>query len=354
MLALCLGPLSGQEEATPEWVSTQDFDIVGTRLAELRAIEELSKKALAGCASTFDWPDRFPQKILVRLTEDPIPRIDSSATGTVRLELNAGLNASVKAEWLVRALLIRFAFREGNDRAPPLWLVNAVLVKGLLVGNPQANTLLLRRLRNTEIPSVSQRIQSYDRTTDIGWDYLLYRWLEAGGLDKRTFQRRLIQFWESGFDWTQLNQFFSPLYPGLNGAEMELLWRTFVSETTSSESAICLSENESIQELEALARMEVLENGQTKLLEFDSWYLHRLNPVIIKLLRQKQSELEVLATRIHPYFFNACHSLNEVLLTTLESDLSGYQDAVRKWSQDLLDGQQLTYETERLLNALCP
>ena len=135
---------------------------------------------------------------------------------------------------------------------------------------------------------------------------------------------------------------------------MELLWRTFVSETTSSESAICLSENESIQELEALARMEVLENGQTKLLEFDTWYLHRLNPVIIKLLRQKQSELEVLATRIHPYFFNACHSLNEVLLTTLESDLSGYQDAVRKWSQDLLDGQQLTYETERLLNALCP
>ena len=223
-----------------------------------------------------------------------------------------------------------------------------------MVGNPQANTLLLRRLRNTEIPSVSQRIQSYDRTTDIGWDYLLYRWLEAGGLDKRTFQRRLIQFWESGFDWTQLNQFFSPLYPGLNGAEMELLWRTFVSETTSSESAICLSENESIQELEALARMEVLENGQTKLLEFDSWYLYRLNPAIIELLRQKQSELEVLATRIHPYFFNACHSLNEVLLTTLESDLSGYQDAVRKWSQDLLDGQQLTYETERLLNALCP
>ena len=100
--------------------------------------------------------------------------------------------------------------------------------------------------------------------------------------------------------------------------------------------------------------MEVLENVQTKLLEFDSWYLYRLNPAIIELLRQKQSELEVLATRIHPYFFNACHSLNEVLLTTLESDLSGYQDAVRKWSQDLLDGQQLTYETERLLNALCP
>lgn len=323
-------------------------------MQEVREVEGLSRRVVAGCRATFDWPDGFPQKILVQLNSNRIPQVNKSTSGRVTLELSVGSSSSLKAEWLVRSLLTRYATWKGNDQSPPLWLVNAVLVRGSLAGNPQSKTLLLRRISKTEIPSLAQRIQSYDRTTDPGWDYLLFRWLESGGLDSQTFRRRMLQYWENGYDWTQLNQFFSFLYPDMNGAELELLWRTFASEELSSESAVCLNESDSLSALEELAKVEVTQSGQIKRLRLDTWYLYRTDPMIVELLREKQLKLEVLAMSVHPYLFNACHSLSEVLIATLESDLDDYQLAVERWNQDMLDAQQLTFETDKLLRAVCP
>ena len=74
----------------------------------------------------------------------------------------------------------------------------------------------------------------------------------------------------------------------------------------------------------------------------------------MQLFNKKQVELEVLALSIHPYYFNACHSLDRLFFTMNAEDLEGYRVAARQWTQDMLDAQQLTFETDRLLGKICP
>lgn len=272
----------------------------------------------------------------------------------MRLNLVEGLPQSTRSEWLTRALLSQFGIWKRNETPPPLWLIHASLIAGSLHDNPQVWTLLLRRLRGQPIPSVARRIQTYDRTTDPGWDYFLYRFLESGGLEKQEFRRRLEQFWANGYDWTQLNLFFLPRYADLNAAELELLWRTFLADTFSSEPAVIMSEIESAEALVSISKIEVLRNLNPEILTPETWYLYRNDFHLLDWIYQKQSELEVIAFSIHPYYFNACHSLGLVLDSTLTGDLNGYREAVGQWNQDMLDAQQLSFETDRLLEKICP
>jgi hypothetical protein len=250
-------------------------------------------------------------------------------------------------------MLSRYGLWKGNDTPPPLWLVHATMFSGSLQGRPQLNTLLLRRLKDQSVPTLAQLIQTYDRTTDDGWDFLIYRFLESGGLDKAVFQERLEQFWANGYDWTQLSHFFVRRYASLNGAELGLLWKTFVGEALSSEQAICFSENDSLELINQLAKMEVLQNHKLEVLTPVTWFLYRNDPFAQERFAQKSAELEVLAISIHPYYYNACHSLSQVFTALADGELNAYRDSVLLWNQDMLDAQQLSFETDLLLKRLC-
>ena len=342
------------ESSDLEWVKNTQFDFVGRDLDELRELERLSSQVIDGCEVCLDWPETFPHRILVQVSDEGIPQVSRSSVGSVSLKLVQGSKQELQLEWLIRAVLSRFGTWKGIENPPPLWLVNSVLMTGTVEANPQVRTLLLRRLSGQRVPSLAERIQSYDRTTDIGWDYFLYQFLESGGLEPGLFKRRLEQFWENGYDWSQLVVFFRPKYDDLNAAELELLWRTFLGEAFASVPERFLSETDSAAALMSLAKIEVLLNRQPEIITPDTWYLYRNEAVARSRLAEIHRELEVTAVSIHPYYFNACHSLNQVLLAVLESDLSQYQESVRRWNQDMLDAQQLSYETDRLLEKLGP
>ena len=346
--------LKGADDQEPEWISNRYCDIVGSDLSELQEVDGICETIIAGCSLVFDWPEEFPQRILVQLTESGVPQVSKSSNRNVSLRLINGSPQSEKAEWLARLLLTRYALWKGNETPPPLWLVNTILIEGSSAGRPQGITLIKRRLKDQTFPTLAQKIQTYDRTTDIGWDFLVFRFLKSGGLEKEIFQTRLLQFWSNGYDWTQLQLFFTPRFSGLNAAELELLWKTFVDETLSLESAVCLTESDSLRALEDIVTIEVTQNNQSIILSLNTWFLYRSFSFASSLFKQKQTELELMAISIHPYYFNACHSLNNVLIALMEDDLSGYRTAVHKWNQDMLDAQQLSFETERILKLICP
>ena len=287
ILSLFTGTLTGAESRKPEWISNRYCDIAGPDLSELQEVDGICQTIIDGCALVFDWPDDFPQRILVQLSEKGVPQVSKSSNGNVSLRLVSSLPQNEKAEWLARVLLTRYALWTGNETPPPLWLVNTILIEGSSVSSPQQIALLKRRLKDQTIPSLAQKIHSYDRITDIGWDFFIFRFLESGGLEKETFQNRLLQFWSNGYDWTQLHQFFSPSFSDLNGAELELLWKTFIDETVSIESAVCWTELDSLNALENLAKMEDTQNNQLKLLSLDTWFLYRSFPFTAALFKEK-------------------------------------------------------------------
>lgn len=134
---------------------------------------------------------------------------------------------------------------------------------------------------------------------------------------------------------------------------MELLWKTFCSESLYTDSSVCLSEAESLNSLERIARLEILKNRELAALNTDVWFLHRSDPVALREFSKKQSELEILAVSIHPYYFNACHSLDRIFLAIESNDLEGFRTAARQFCQDMLDAQQLSFETDKLMERLC-
>ena len=351
---LCLCPnLVAQEVAQAQWVKNRYFDFVGSDLAALQEMEGMSQIMLSGCLAIFEWPEKFPQSVLVKVPDSGFPQVNRRTSGLVSLVLPKDQTWEQKSEWITRVLLIRYGIWKGNSTPPPPWLVSATVTKGAIQKNPKVLTLLLRRLVGQTIPALAQRIQSFDRTVDPGVDYLIFRFLESGGLSSELFAQRLEQYWANGYDWSQLSLFFTPKYAQLNPAELELLWRTFLNDFLAEETAVCLSEVGSLEALVSLSKLEVLLNGKSEILTPGTWYIYRNNEYALGQLKQKQVELEVLAVSIHPYYFNACHSLNELLLALFDSDLEAFKEAAQSWNQDLLDAQQLSYETDRLLEQLC-
>ena len=337
-----------------ELISSRYCHFVGVDLSVLQEMERISSTLVVGCRVCLNWPEEFPNKLLVQVSDRTIPQVNINSNGSVTLNLGSDSDTETRVEWLMRGLISQFGSWKGIDTPPPLWLLHAAQLMGIHQMNPQMRTLLLRGLQGQKIPSLAQRIQTYDLTSDTTWDFLVYRFLESGGLSVDVLKQRLEQFWANGYDWTQLSLFFVPRYTDLNGAELELLWKTFVGETLVSESAFCLSEEASLSALDTLSKIEVLKNNELQVLASDTWYLYRNDSVARQMFSQKQAELEVLARSVHPYYFNACHSLDRVFFTMINEDLEGYRGSIRQWNQDMLDAQQLTFETDRLLKKMCP
>ncbi|MBH54610.1 MAG: hypothetical protein CMI18_09725 [Opitutaceae bacterium] len=83
--------------------------------------------------------------------------------------------------------------------------------------------------------------------------------------------------------------FYTLKNENLNGAELELLWRRFVSDFLSSDLSICLSEKESVSKLESFSKLEIQENREDRILDSSTWYLYREDEVVLGLLRQEQA-----------------------------------------------------------------
>lgn len=343
-----------QERPTQDWIQNRYIDFFGSDLRHLHSLELNSREIVEGCRLSLDWPDEFPRSLTVIVEETGLSRVKKGTGGTVSIELNSKSDVEVQAEWLARGLLAHYGTWKGIASPPPEWLSQAVQIRGAIWNRPQVRVLLFRALRDRDVPSLTQCIQSLDRSLHPGWGYLLHEFLESGGLESAVFKRRLEQFWRNGYVWTQASEFFTARYPNLNAAELELLWKTFVSEALSRESGVCLSESESLATLERIAQFEIVKHGNPELLNQDVWFLHRKDPLAVQAFYRKQSELEVLAVSIHPYYFNACHSLDRVLLAIEIDDLAAYKLAAQQFSQDMLDAQQLSYETDRFLEKLCP
>ena len=354
LIVFSVSPALAQEKSKLQWIKSPFIDFVGTDVAQLQSLELSSQELIEGCISSLDWPDSFPKPLTVILSGVTDPVVSTGVSGIVRVEINAASSGEVQAEWMLRGLLAHFAAWKGIRTPPPDWLIRSIHLRGAIRYKPQVRVLLLRQLQEKPPPALSEIIKGNDGSWHTGWNYLIYQFLESGGLEKKQFEQRLEQYWSNGYDWTQLGLFLNDRYPGLNGAELELLWKTFCSESLSTESSVCLSEKESLKSLERIARLEILKNRELAALNTDLWFLHRSDSVALRDFSKKQSELEVLAVSIHPYYFNACHSLDQIFFAIESDDLEAFRKAARQFSQDMLDAQQLSFETDRLMERLCP
>ena len=85
---------------------------------------------------------------------------------------------------MVRGLLAHFAAWKGIRTTPPDWLIRSIRLRGAIRYKPQVRVLLLRQLQQKPPPPLSEIIQGNDRSWHVGWNYLIYQFLESGGLEK--------------------------------------------------------------------------------------------------------------------------------------------------------------------------
>ena len=342
----------GNPMGGPHIIQTSYFDLVGTDMNVLRNFESICDRAVSGCAEIFELPESFPQRIRIVVSGNAVPLIGRSTAGGVTLQANPDLTEDDRVTWVMRALLTRYGRWQGVDLPPPLWLIRACQVQSEFQQNPAFKILLQRRLSQTKVPTLRQRIGSYDLRATPGWDYLVYKFIESGGLDQRSLRVRLLQFWNNAYDWSQLAAFFETTYPGMNPAELSLLWGTYVSEFLAAGSSGFLSEEDSLRTLERISALEIVRSDQLEKIAADFWFLYRRDDRILSLIDARKSQLSELALRVHPYYYNACHSLNGMLEAVFRDDLKGFQQSANQFKQDVLDARQLSYETDRVIDRL--
>lgn len=342
----------GKPAGGSHFIQTSYFDLAGRDMDVLRNFESACDRAVSGCAEIFELPESFPQRIRIVVSGNAVPLIGRSAAGAVTLQAHPDLPDDDRVTWVMRALLTRYGRWQGVDLPPPLWLIRACRVQSEFQQNPAFKILLRRRLSRTEVPTLRQRIGSYDLRATPGWDYLVYKFIESGGLDRRSLRARLLQFWKNAYDWSQLAAFFETTYPGMNPAELSLLWGTYVSEFLAGDPSGFLSEEESLRTLERISTLEIKRNDQLEKIAADLWFLYRRDDRILLLIDARKSQLSELVLRVHPYYYNACHSLNGTLEAVFRDDLKGFQQSANQFKQDVLDARQLSYETDRVIDRL--
>ena len=328
------------------------FDLIGRDMGVLRDFESACDRAVSGCGEIFDIPESFPQRIRIVLSESALPLIGLSSAGAVILQVHPALSPEDRLQWVIRALLTRYGRWQGVEASPPLWLVRACRVEVELKGNMTYSILLKRRLSLWEVPTLRERLGSYDLHAEPGWDYLIYQFIKSGGLDQRSMKRRLLQFWKNAYDWSQLTAFFDITYPDMNPAELSLLWATFVSEFLAENGHGFLPEGDSLRALERISTLEVMRRKQLEKIGPDLWFLYRRDEQLLSLMAAKKSDLSELVLGVHPYYYNACLSLGDLLEAVFRNDLKGFRKAAQQYKQDVVDARQLGYETDGVIDQL--
>ena len=348
--AVGLAETSGSPTTGDHIIHGNYFDLVGRDMGVLRDFEFACDQSVSGCREIFNLPESFPQRIRIVLSDNTLPLIGRSTAGAVILQVHPDLSADDRLTWVIRALLTRYGRWQGVEAPPPLWLVRACRIRIELKRNMAYEILLKRRLSQTEVPTLRQRLGSYDLHAEPGWDYLVYKFIESGGLDQRSLRMRLLQFWKNAYDWSQLTAFFYNTYPDMNPAELRLLWRTYVSEFLAEDVFAFFSEEHSLRVLERISTLEIMRWNQLEKIAPDLWFLYRRDEQLLSLMAANKSGLSELVLRVHPYYYNACLSLNDLLEAVFRNDLKGFRQAVHQYQQDVLNARQLGYETNRVID----
>ena len=342
----------GNPAGGPHIIHSRYFVLFGRDMDILRKFESACDRSVGGCGEIFDLPESFPQRIRIVVSDNAVPHIVRSTAGAVILQVNSDLTDDERVIWVIRALLTRYGGWQGVDVPPPYWLIRACQVQIEFQRNPAFRILLQRRLSQREVPVLRERVGSFDLHTEPGWDYLVYKFVESGGLDQPSLRLRLLQFWKNAYDWSQFTAFFETTYPGMNPAELGLLWRTHVSEFLARDSIGSLSEEDSLSALDRLSMLEIRRNNQLEKIAADLWFLFRRDDKILSLMTARNTHLSQLVLRVHPYYFNAFHSLHGMFEAVFRDDLKGFQQAANQFKQDVLDARQLGYETDGVMGRL--
>lgn len=328
------------------------FVLFGRDMGALRIFESACDRSVDACEEIFQLPESLPQRIRVHISEDADPHISRSTAGAVILQVNPDLTDDDRVTWAIRALLTLYGRWQGVGVPPPLWLIRACRVQIEFQQNPAFRILLQRRLSQTKVPTLRERFGSHEFLAEPGWDYLIYKFIESGGLDPSSLRLRLLQFWKNAYDWSQFTAFFETDYPGMNPAELGLLWRTYVSEFLALDTMGFLSEEDSLRALDRISLLELRRNNRLVKIPADLWFLFRRDEKILSLIATRNTNLSQLILRVHPYYFNALHSLKGMFEAVSGNDLKEFQQAAEQFRQDVLDAQQLGFETDRVIGRL--
>ncbi len=328
-----------------------NWNVSGQRQSDVHSLAVILEQCEAEIKKTLGQKFAFSSPLIIELIDGRESVFVNTIAGNTVLYL--AKCEPRKEKWILEAYLARWAKWTGISKNPPSWLLAGLEMRLKVKQVPAiAKVIVLQLKEGSYVPSLSTLISNNSGISG-NWYYLLLKFLKEGGLSNELYQSRLQQYWKTGYDWTQLAVFFEKRYSKLNASELDLLWRTFVSEELNMLNDRFFNELDSLGLMRKFAEIAVSLQGEEKIILADEWFLYQNEPWVIQNLKKKQNELKVIVLRIHPFFYNACHSLNLQISAILGHDLESFRGNARQFHQDMLDAEQLMYESDLLLERVC-
>jgi hypothetical protein len=339
------------------------FEVVGYGYRPVAFVLDLGAFIADRCASAFELPPAYPQRILVSL----LPPDVFGAGGSWRLRLEQGGFVSLDLHWdaslemeslcrgLTAALLARqaiFLHGPGGTAALREWTVSATSTDAYLSLRPAMRSALLEALAAGQgtPPALKEVLGGPAASRGLSGTGRAGYWF-AGALRA------------SGWSAAEINALLRAglagrdAYP-LFAARMKARDETFEPEIWWNESLARLRDapTDGIEDLAdsrrwiaEMARFEV-ETGNLRLL-----WGERHNPELRDRVEARLELLLLRMTRVNPAYHNAAQSLGELFETVLEAEAPHrFTRALARFLGDFEDARRLEEDVEKALAGEAP
>ena len=306
--------------------------------------------------SYFSAPTRFEPKVEFRLEAEAGESVPSRPfqilrTGPETVEVAFFLDPGGAPEWIHLALVQSFLVRR------QLWRGES----GQMDQVPKGIFLALAAaITEAEIPYRYARNQTEGWPVFRSWDELgnqdfpdqdnffhaFYHWEFWRALSPRS---KLVQEWldaSTTDSWTTEAWLTRAGYPVPEEAGLELLWRTWLASRWDRQSGPVQSVQETRQIFFDLLQVTLVVDSRSLQASVVDLWDQRRTPWVGPFCRQRFERVKRILPEANPVYFNALHSLGQVLEALENQQLSAFESGVEQLAEDL-DAAEALYQSLR-------
>lgn len=335
------------------------FEVSGPDVAWVNEVDSRAAQIRAGFAPLLDLPERYPTPVYIRVAAavsegegEFRPGIEPA--GLVSLAIVPGPRTSDFAlrHALARSLLVRHGAWLGGystDLAVPAWLAEAGVAGSLVVAQPSMSESLGREAaRHGPIPLASLLggggVEALPAWQANAW--FLAQFLRAG-MGREAWGALVRDSLRGGVDaGAAVSRTI-----GRGGANPEIAWAAEFFNLAARHGGPGQSPQESYRAVTRAARFVFRAGGRDTVFPWERLWFWRESEHVRREMEARARHLSTLAPTAHPFFINACASLQDACRALLTADAEAWGAAVTAYEEDLAEGVEMSFAAGNALDA---
>lgn len=359
-------PVGKSAEPLVFYTGTGQFEIIALKAEAAQEALRLANSVWRGLAGPLSLPkEGFSSAVAVRL----VPEAEWVGPAVFAVVAEPGGLVNVRVRWsdttdarvvrraLTQAVILRRAVAwHGaiNGLTVPLWLEQACAAWSEAADRPAMLDAMQRESDGMSPPTLAALL-SWQRGDDEprGWvlaSFWLLQHFQAESGDSRLWPEWLSALLAGTDPLRALPAVYGTVLK--DAATRELWWQVGYYNKSRSSALPLLTADDTRNWLADRCRWLAIKDGREQVLSLDDLWVARQEAWVKAELTERSHQLQLMLSRLHPFYRNAAISMGLMYQSALKGDEEQFKAAEKALSQDASDGRELEAATGSALDEL--